>query len=113
MSSSFPLRVSRAPLLVRAAIVNKSPHAISFEDRRRGSQRRQTTDFTPEKERLIMKSRKLVFIIFCTTLVLPLLLAAQRSDRRGGHLRYRLVDFGTLGGPISYGSVNGNGAQLL
>jgi len=41
-------------------------------------------------------------------------LAAQdkREDRNPDH-HYKLVDLGTLGGPIGYGSVNGNGFQLL
>ena len=29
------------------------------------------------------------------------------------HPRYRLVDLGTLGGPVSYGAVNGDGGRLL
>lgn len=37
---------------------------------------------------------------------------AVREDRPH-HMRYRLVDLGTLGGPHSYGSVNGDGFSLL
>jgi probable HAF family extracellular repeat protein len=40
-------------------------------------------------------------------LVLPISLAAQQ------HPRYRLIDLGTLDGPHSYGSINGDGFQLL
>jgi hypothetical protein len=39
-------------------------------------------------------------------LAIPSELAAQ-------HTRYKLLDLGTLGGPHSYGSVNGEGFQLL
>ena len=35
------------------------------------------------------------------------------QDRRERHPRYKLVDLGTLGGPISYGSANGDGGRLL
>lgn len=40
-------------------------------------------------------------------LVVPLELFAQHT------VRYKLIDLGTLGGPISYGSANGDGARLL
>ena len=45
-------------------------------------------------------------IALLAAMVLPSQLAAQ-------HTRYKLVDLGTLGGPHSYGSVNGDGFALL
>jgi probable HAF family extracellular repeat protein len=44
---------------------------------------------------------------FLAALTLPARLNAQQ------HTRYKLIDMGTLGGPHSYGSVNGDGFQLL
>src|SRR5579859_5473432 len=46
------------------------------------------------------------FIGLLAVLASPAWLEAQ-------HTRYKLVDLGTLGGPHSYGSVNGEGFQLL
>jgi len=40
-------------------------------------------------------------------LAVPLELSAQHTAR------YKLIDLGTLGGPISYGSANGDGGRLL
>lgn len=37
-------------------------------------------------------------------------LAGQGPTKRP---RYKLIDLGTLGGPHSYGSINGDGFQLL
>jgi len=45
-------------------------------------------------------------ITFTVLLLLPARVAAQ-------HPRYRLVDIGTLGGPHSYGEINGDGIPLL
>jgi probable HAF family extracellular repeat protein len=61
-----------------------------------------------------MKSRKMTLLtvaILLAILNLPLRLAAQEHRRH--HQRYKLIDLGTLGGPISYGSANGNGGRLL
>ena len=44
--------------------------------------------------------------ITLVALALPRELTAQ-------HIRYRLVDLGTLGGPHSYGEINGDGISLL
>jgi probable HAF family extracellular repeat protein len=44
-------------------------------------------------------------------LILPAFAAGQEHASR--HTRYRLVDLGTLGGPISYGSADGPGGRIL
>lgn len=58
------------------------------------------------KNRGLAMSSLAVALMVVTT---PVFLSAQQ----GKHVRYRLVDLGTLGGPISYGSVNGDGGRLL
>jgi probable HAF family extracellular repeat protein len=50
-------------------------------------------------------------ITFVAALAIPVRLAAQ--ENRAKHHRYKLIDLGTFGGPHSYGSVNGDGFQLL
>ena len=54
---------------------------------------------------------------FSAALLFPVSLIAQQPGdehgERGARHRYKLVDLGTLGGPISYGSANGDGARLL
>src|SRR5215469_13310680 len=55
----------------------------------------------------IMKSRTLTFIMATMLLTaLSVQLAAQQP-------KYRVIDLGTLGGPHSYGSVNGDGSSVL
>ena len=57
-----------------------------------------------------MKSRKSILIavlVLFTALALPLQLAAQ-------HIRYKLIDIPTLGGPAAYGNVDNAGfAQFI
>ncbi len=52
-------------------------------------------------------------IALSAALWLPTRLVAQDDAHERAHHRYKLVDLGTFGGPISYGSVNGDGARLL
>jgi probable HAF family extracellular repeat protein len=60
-----------------------------------------------------MKNNLTAFIAaltLCAAWVAPAQLAAQTPTK---HHHYKLIDLGTLGGPHSYGSVNGDGFQLL
>ena len=59
-----------------------------------------------------LKSLRAVFTI---TFLLLISLITQNSARAASAKkpRYKLIDLGTLGGPISYGSVNGDGFRLL
>src|SRR5215831_8485157 len=50
-------------------------------------------------------SALVISLLLC--LAVPLELSAQHK------VRYKLIDLGTLGGPISYGSANGPGGRLL
>ena len=50
------------------------------------------------------------FIAIFATLGVTIQSVAQEHKR---HPQYKLVDLGTLGGPISYGSASGDGARLL
>jgi probable HAF family extracellular repeat protein len=52
-------------------------------------------------------------IALSATLWLPTRLVAQDDAHREPHHRYKLVDLGTFGGPISYGPADGPGALLL
>jgi hypothetical protein len=72
------------------------------------------------KDEATMKSRKPPLFLFalCTALLSPVWLAAQSAnsehkEHSGNQSRYKLVDLGTLGGPHSYGEINGNGIPLL
>src|SRR6516162_10537183 len=56
-------------------------------------------------------NKTLTAVATATTLLAALVLPARLSAQK--HTRYRLIDLGTLGGPHSYGSVNGDGFQLL
>lgn len=62
-----------------------------------------------------MKSRYAAQAILATTLLFPFALIAQNSARPEtvNAIRYKIIDLGTLGGPISYGSVNGYGFRIL
>jgi probable HAF family extracellular repeat protein len=54
--------------------------------------------------------KQLIALSLFAALVAPSQLTAQAPEK---HPHYKLVDLGTLGGPHSYGSVNGDGFQLL
>jgi hypothetical protein len=55
----------------------------------------------------MLPERHIYFLVTLFAIILPLESSAQNRQR------YRLIDLGTLGGPISYGSVNGGGFRLL
>ena len=50
-------------------------------------------------------------LLACTVMSSACLTAQDNAHRH--HPRYKLIDLGTLGGPISYGPVNGDGGRLL
>lgn len=61
-----------------------------------------------------MKSRHMALWALVTILLFSICVDAQSpSSATANVVRYRLVDLGTLGGPISYGSANGDGGRLL
>jgi len=54
--------------------------------------------------------KQLIALTLFAALAAPAHLAAQETAKQP---HYKLIDLGTLGGPHSYGSVNGDGFQLL
>jgi hypothetical protein len=60
-----------------------------------------------------LPSSACVFLVILLLLGFENTLCAQRSGSQPKHKRYRFVDLGTLGGPVSYGSPNGEGNQIL
>lgn len=58
----------------------------------------------------ISNLKQLIALTLFAVLAAAAQLAAQEPPKRP---RYKLIDLGTLGGPHSYGSVNGDGFQLL
>jgi hypothetical protein len=60
-----------------------------------------------------LKSKTLtIMLMLLLGLSLPVSLNAQQAESNHKHPRYKLIDLG-LGGPISYGSANGDGGRLL
>ena len=57
------------------------------------------------------QTRTTFLALVVLVLAAPLWLTASQHSHR--HPRYKLVDLGTLGGPFSYGSANGDGGRLL
>jgi probable HAF family extracellular repeat protein len=57
-----------------------------------------------------LNQRKVVALTLFASLAVPVQLAAQIREKQP---HYKLIDLSTLGGPHSYGSVNGDGFQLL
>jgi probable HAF family extracellular repeat protein len=54
--------------------------------------------------------KQLIALTLFIALAVPAQVAAQAPAK---HPHYKLIDLGTLGGPHSYGSINGDGSQLL
>ena len=53
--------------------------------------------------------------VIAATALVPILLSTQSRAQAFGasKIRYKVVDLGTLGGPISYGGLNGGGFRML
>lgn len=62
-----------------------------------------------------MKSQYLVVSIAVTRLLFSICVSAQTptASPTANKVRYKVVDLGTLGGPLSYGSLNGDGSGQL
>ena len=58
----------------------------------------------------ISHQKQLILLTLFVALATPAPLAAQAT---ANHPRYKLIDLGTLGGPHSYGSINGDEFRLL
>lgn len=65
------------------------------------------------KGRISEALMKLKFCISMVAIALVATLAGPTQLSAQQHHHYKLIDLGTLGGPHSYGSVNGNGFTLL
>jgi probable HAF family extracellular repeat protein len=59
-----------------------------------------------------MKSRYLALSVFVTSVLFSICVEAQNPASTTA-IRYRVIDLGTLGGPVSYGSLNGDGSGQL
>jgi probable HAF family extracellular repeat protein len=66
----------------------------------------------PSMRYALLKPKRLLSHSLLAIAVAPVLLGAQNPAFKH-HPRYRLVDLGTLGGPISYGSADGPGGRIL
>ena len=62
-----------------------------------------------------MKSKRLMWIAAVAVYAMPTTVVPLngQDSHAHNHTSYKLIDLGTLGGPISYGSVNGGGFRLL
>ena len=62
-----------------------------------------------------LRYRKGLRVVIAISFVLLISLITQNTARAASarKIRYKLIDLGTLGGPISYGSPNGPGSRLL
>jgi probable HAF family extracellular repeat protein len=77
--------------------------------------------FTPSRATYISRliacglvEEKMRSKLIISTLLLLIALMGQSAELKAQQQpRYRVVDLGTLGGPISYGSANGDGGRLL